>query len=85
VVDLSWFLYRAGNYVLQATYDTESAHDQLGSPLLEAVELKMKMAKEESLSTAFAPLAEFDLELWSNPDCQQTCSAPKSYRGSGLE
>jgi hypothetical protein len=71
--------------MLWAAYNAESAHDQLGSPLLEVFELKMKMAKEESSLTAFAPLAKFELELWSNPDCQQTCSAPKNYRGLALE
>jgi hypothetical protein len=45
LVDLSWFLYRTGNYVLQAVYDAGSVHDQLGSPLLEAGELKMKMVE----------------------------------------
>jgi hypothetical protein len=70
VVDLSWFLYRMGNYVIWAAYHVESAHNQLGSPPLEAVELKMKMAEEKLSSTAFAPLAEFELELWSNPDHQ---------------
>jgi hypothetical protein len=86
VGDLSWFLYRTGNYVLRAVYDTESAHDQLGCPLLKAVELKMKIVEEELSSTAFVPLTKFELELWSNPDHQQTCSsAPKSCRGSALE
>jgi hypothetical protein len=84
MVNLSWFLYRVGNYVLWGAYDVESAHDQLESPLCEVVELKMKMAEEESSSTAFVPLTEFELELWSNPD-RQTCSALKGYRGSALK
>jgi hypothetical protein len=62
LVDLSWFLYPAGNYVLRAVYDMESVHDQLGSPLLEAGELKMKMVERRSLSTAFVPLVGFELE-----------------------
>jgi hypothetical protein len=69
LVDLSWFLYRVGNYALRAVYDAESVQDQLGSPLLEVGELKMKMVKGRLLSTAFVPLIGFELELLSNPVC----------------
>jgi hypothetical protein len=36
-----------------------SVHDQLGSALLEAGELKMKMVEGRSPSTAFMPLVRF--------------------------
>jgi hypothetical protein len=71
--------------MLWAVYDVGSLHNQLGSPLLEVGEPKMKMVEGRLPSTAFVPLVGFELELLSNPGHQQRCSSPKSCRGSVLE